>query len=55
MIIDYKTDNVSVGAGESILIERHKEQLRIYKEAVEQYYRVEVQTLYILYTLSKHQ
>ena len=54
MIIDYKTDNVSVGAGESILIERHKEQLRIYKEAVEQYYCVEnVQTYIYSYTLSK--
>ena len=54
MIIDYKTDNVSVGAGDSILIERHKEQLRIYKEAVEQYYCVEnVQTYIYSYTLSK--
>jgi len=54
MIIDYKTDNVSIGAGESILIERHKEQLRIYKEAVEQYYCVEnVQTYIYSYTLSK--
>lgn len=54
IIIDYKTDNVSVGAGESILIERHKEQLRIYKEAVEQYYCVEnVQTYIYSYTLSK--
>ncbi len=54
MIIDYKTDNVSVDSGESILIERHKEQLRIYKEAVEQYYcgRGKCSNLYIfVYTI----
>ncbi len=54
MIVDYKTDSTYKGVDENVLAERHKEQLRIYKEAVEQYYNVKnVQTYIYSYTLSR--
>lgn len=53
IIVDYKTDNITKTNGEKILEERHKEQLRIYKEAVESYYKIKnVKTFIYSYTLS---
>ena len=53
-IVDYKTDNVVGKDAEKILIERHKEQLKIYKDAVEDYYNLKnVKTYIYSYTLSK--
>ena len=53
-IVDYKTDNVLEKDAEKILIERHKEQLKIYKDAVENYYNLKnVKTYIYSYTLSK--
>ncbi|MGX7112756.1 UvrD-helicase domain-containing protein [Gemella cuniculi] len=54
VIVDYKTDNVPKNSGEKILKEKHSEQLRIYKEAVEKYYGLNnVKTYIYSYTLSK--
>ncbi len=35
-LIDFKTDNVSQKDGEKVLIERHKHQMMLYKEAIEE-------------------
>ena len=54
IIIDYKTDHVTSKTGEGILRERHKEQLRIYKEAVKDYYQLNnIKTYVYSYVLSK--
>ena len=53
IIVDYKTDHVTSKNGEEILRDRHKEQLRIYKEAVEDYYKLEnIKTYVYSYVLS---
>lgn len=53
-IVDYKTDNVGGKNAEQTLITRHSEQLRIYKEAVEDYYKLNnVKTYVYSYVLSK--
>ena len=54
IIVDYKTDHVTTKTGENILKDRHKEQLRIYKEAVEDYYQLEnIKTYVYSYVLSR--
>lgn len=54
IIVDYKTDHVTSKTGEEILRERHKEQLRIYKEAVKDYYQLnDIKTYIYSYVLSK--
>ena len=54
IIVDYKTDHVTSKTGEEILRERHKEQLRIYKEAVKDYYQLKnIKTYVYSYVLSK--
>ena len=54
IIVDYKTDYVTSKTGEDILRERHKEQLRIYKEAVKDYYQLnDIKTYVYSYVLSK--
>ena len=54
IIIDYKTDHVTSKTGEGILRERHKEQLKIYKEAVAEYYQLKnIKTYIYSYVLSK--
>ena len=54
IIVDYKTDHVTTKNGENILKDRHKEQLRIYKEAVEDYYQLEnIKTYVYSYVLSR--
>ena len=54
IIVDYKTDYVTNKTGEDILRERHKEQLRIYKEAVAEYYQLKnIKTYVYSYVLSK--
>ena len=54
IIVDYKTDYVTSKTGEDILRERHKEQLRIYREAVEEYYQLKnIKTYVYSYVLSK--
>ena len=54
IIVDYKTDHVTSKTGEDILRERHKEQLRIYKEAVAEYYQLKnIKTYVYSYVLSK--
>ena len=40
LIVDYKTDHVTSRNGEEVLRDRHREQLRIYKEAVAEYYKL---------------
>ena len=53
IIVDYKTDHVTSKNGEEILRDRHKEQLRIYKEAVEDYYKLDnIKTYVYSYVLS---
>ena len=53
IIVDYKTDHVTSKNGEEILRNRHKEQLRIYKEAVADYYKLEnIKTYVYSYVLS---
>lgn len=54
IIVDYKTDHVTTKTGENILKDRHKGQLRIYKEAVEDYYQLEnIKTYVYSYVLSR--
>ena len=54
IIVDYKTDYVTSKTGEDILRERHKEQLKIYKEAVAEYYQLKnIKTYVYSYVLSK--
>ena len=54
IIVDYKTDHVTPKTGENVLKDRHKEQLRIYKEAVEDYYQLEnIKTYVYSYVLSR--
>ena len=54
IIVDYKTDHVTTKTGENVLKDRHKEQLRIYKEAVEDYYQLEnIKTYVYSYVLSR--
>ena len=54
IIVDYKTDYVTSKTGEDILRKRHKEQLRIYKEAVAEYYQLKnIKTYVYSYVLSK--
>ena len=54
IIVDYKTDYVTSKNGEEVLRDRHKEQLRIYKEAVEEYYKLyNIKTYVYSYVLSK--
>ena len=54
IIVDYKTDYVTSKTGEDILRERHKEQLRIYKEAIAEYYQLKnIKTYVYSYVLSK--
>ena len=54
LIVDYKTDHVTSKNGEEVLRDRHKEQLRIYKEAVEEYYKLDnIKTYVYSYVLSK--
>ena len=54
IIVDYKTDYVTSKTGEGILRERHKDQLRIYKEAVVEYYQLKnIKTYVYSYVLSK--
>ena len=53
IIVDYKTDHVTSRNGEEILRDRHREQLRIYKEAVEEYYKLDnIKTYVYSYVLS---
>ena len=53
IIVDYKTDHVTSRNGEEILRDRHREQLRIYKEAVEEYYKINnIKTYVYSYVLS---
>ena len=53
IIVDYKTDHVTSRNGEEVLRDRHKEQLRIYKEAVADYYKLEnIKTYVYSYVLS---
>lgn len=54
IIVDYKTDNVRGKMAEETLKQRHHEQLRIYKEAVVDYYKKEnIKTYIYSYTLMK--
>ena len=54
IIVDYKTDHVTSRNGEEILRDRHREQLRIYKEAVEEYYKLDnIKTYVYSYVLSR--
>lgn len=53
IIVDYKTDHVTSRNGEEILRDRHREQLRIYKEAVAEYYKLNnIKTYVYSYVLS---
>lgn len=53
IIVDYKTDHVTSRNGEEILRDRHREQLRIYKEAVAEYYKLNnIRTFVYSYVLS---
>ena len=53
IIVDYKTDHVTSRNGEEVLRDRHREQLRIYKEAVEEYYKINnIKTYVYSYVLS---
>ena len=54
LIVDYKTDYVTNKTGEETLREKHKEQLKIYKEAVEDYYQFKkIRTYVYSYVLSR--
>ena len=54
IIVDYKTDHVTSRNGEEILRDRHREQLRIYKEAVAEYYKLNnIKTYVYSYVLSR--
>ena len=53
IIVDYKTDHVTSRNGEEVLRDRHREQLRIYKEAVAEYYKLNnIRTYVYSYVLS---
>lgn len=53
LIVDYKTDHVTSKNGEEVLRDRHREQLRIYKEAVAEYYKLNnIKTYVYSYVLS---
>lgn len=53
IIVDYKTDHVTSKNGEEVLRDRHREQLRIYKEAVAEYYKLNnIKTYVYSYVLS---
>ena len=53
IIVDYKTDHVTSRNGEKVLRDRHREQLRIYKEAVAEYYKINnIKTYVYSYVLS---
>ena len=53
IIVDYKTDYVTSRNGEEVLRDRHREQLRIYKEAVAEYYKLNnIKTYVYSYVLS---
>lgn len=53
LIVDYKTDHVTSRNGEEVLRDRHREQLRIYKEAVAEYYKLNnIKTYVYSYVLS---
>ena len=53
IIVDYKTDHVTSRNGEEVLRDRHREQLRIYKEAVAEYYKLNnIRTFVYSYVLS---
>ena len=53
IIVDYKTDHVTSRNGEEVLRDRHREQLRIYKEAVVEYYKINnIKTYVYSYVLS---
>ena len=53
IIVDYKTDHVTSRNGEEVLRDRHREQLRIYKEAVAEYYKINnIKTYVYSYVLS---
>ena len=53
IIVDYKTDHVTSRNGEEVLQDRHREQLRIYKEAVAEYYKLNnIKTYVYSYVLS---
>ena len=53
IIVDYKTDHVTSRNGEEVLRDRHREQLRIYKEAVAEYYKLNnIKTYVYSYVLS---
>lgn len=53
LIVDYKTDHVTSRNGEEVLRDRHREQLRIYKEAVAKYYKLNnIKTYVYSYVLS---
>ena len=54
IVIDYKTDKVNKKTGTKLLIDRHKEQLNIYKDAVEKYYKSKkIDTYVYSYVLEK--
>ena len=53
IIVDYKTDHVTSRNGKEVLRDRHREQLRIYKEAVAEYYKLNnIRTFVYSYVLS---
>ena len=53
IIVDYKTDHVTSRNGVEVLRDRHREQLRIYKEAVAEYYKINnIKTYVYSYVLS---
>ena len=53
IIVDYKTDHVTSRNGVEVLRDRHREQLRIYKEAVVEYYKINnIKTYVYSYVLS---
>ena len=53
IIVDYKTDHVTSRNGEEVLRDRHREQLRIYKEAIAEYYKINnIKTYVYSYVLS---
>ena len=53
IIVDYKTDHVTSRNGKEVLRDRHREQLRIYKEAVAEYYKLNnIKTYVYSYVLS---
>ena len=53
IIVDYKTDHVTSRNGEEVLRDRHREQLKIYKEAVAEYYKLNnIKTYVYSYVLS---